>query len=168
MTTLSIEPGDAFKTGFVNGAITAEAGMENAISITGGDFITDVSAYIDASVYECTLGDNGLYTVARIKGAGESSAKTAPEMTLPALARTEVREGEVTLAEGVELENAAVALTGLNDALSESGAAEIFAAYKEAAPAQTRQALIEMRLPCLDYFMAHFLDSFRLTLDELE
>lgn len=140
LTTLSIEPGDAFKTGFVNGAITADAGMENAISITGGDFITDVSAYIDASVYECTLGGNGLYTVARIKGAGESSAKTAPEMTLPALARTEVREGEVTLAEGVELENAAVALTGLNDALSESGAAEIFAAYKEAASAQTRQA----------------------------
>ena len=141
LTKLSIEPGDAFKTGFVNGAITADAGMENAISITGGDFITDVSAYIDASVYECTKNEQtGLYTVARIKGAGESSAKTAPEMTLPALARTEVREGEVTLAEGVELENAAVALTGLNDALSESGAAEIFAAYKEAAPAQTRQA----------------------------
>lgn len=141
LTTLSIEPGDAFKTGFVNGAITADAGMENAISITGGDFITDVSAYIDASVYECTKNEQtGLYTVARIKGAGESSAKTVPEMTLPALARTEVREGEVTLAEGVELENAAVALTGLNDALSESGAAEIFAAYKEAAPAQTRQA----------------------------
>lgn len=141
LTTLSIEPGDAFKTGFVNGAITADAGMENAISITGGDFITDVSAYIDASVYECTKNEQTrLYTVARIKGAGESSAKTAPEMTLPALARTEVREGEVTLAEGVELENAAVALTGLNDALSESGAAEIFAAYKEAAPAQTRQA----------------------------
>ena len=141
LTTLSIEPGDAFKTGFVNGAITADAGMENAIRITGGDFITDVSAYIDASVYECTKNEQtGLYTVARIKGTGESSAKTAPEMTLPALARTEVREGEVTLAEGVELENAAVALTGLNDALSESGAAEIFAAYKEAAPAQTRQA----------------------------
>ena len=138
-TTLSIEPGEAFKTGFVNGAITADAGAESGVSITGGDFITDVSAYIDTSVYECTKNE-GHYTVARIKGAGESSAKTAPEMTLPALARTEVREGEVTLAEGVELENAAVALTGLNDALSESGAAEIFAAYKEAAPAQTRQA----------------------------
>jgi len=25
-----------------------------------------------------------------------------------------------------------------------------------------------MQLPCLDYFMVHFLDSFRLTLDELE
>ena len=36
------------------------------------------------------------------------------------------------------------------------------------AAAQTRQALIEMRLPCLDYFMAHCLDSFKLTLDELE
>lgn len=140
-TTLSIEPGEAFKTGFVNGAITADAGVESGVSITGGDFITDVSAYIDPAVYECAKDDaTGLYTVARIKGAGESSAKTAAEMTLPALARTEVREGEVTLAEGVELENAAVALTGLNDALSESGAAEIFAAYKEAAPAQTRQA----------------------------
>ncbi|MFR7743396.1 MAG: YfbR-like 5'-deoxynucleotidase [Acutalibacteraceae bacterium] len=37
-----------------------------------------------------------------------------------------------------------------------------------AAEKQTRQALVEMQLPCLDYFMAHFLDSFRLTLDELE
>ena len=33
---------------------------------------------------------------------------------------------------------------------------------------QTRQALEEMRLPCLDYFMEHFLESFKLTLDELE
>ena len=33
---------------------------------------------------------------------------------------------------------------------------------------QTRTALEQMHLPCLDYFMAHFLDSFRLTLDELE
>ena len=38
----------------------------------------------------------------------------------------------------------------------------------EAAEKQTRQALVDMQLPCLDYFMAHFLDSFRLTLDELE
>ena len=38
----------------------------------------------------------------------------------------------------------------------------------EAAARQTRQALRDMQLPCLDYFMAHFLDSFRLTLDELE
>ena len=33
---------------------------------------------------------------------------------------------------------------------------------------QTYQALVDMKLPCLDYFMEHFLDSFRLTLDELE
>ena len=32
---------------------------------------------------------------------------------------------------------------------------------------QTYQALVDMKLPCLDYFMEHFLDSFRLTLDEL-
>lgn len=38
----------------------------------------------------------------------------------------------------------------------------------EAAERQTRQALEQMQLPCLDYFMEHFLDSFRLTLDELE
>ena len=38
----------------------------------------------------------------------------------------------------------------------------------EAAEKQTRQALADMQLPCLDYFLAHFLDSFRLTLDELE
>ena len=38
----------------------------------------------------------------------------------------------------------------------------------EAAARQTREALTEMHLPCLDYFMAHFLDAFQLTLDELE
>lgn len=38
----------------------------------------------------------------------------------------------------------------------------------EAAARQTRAALEQMQLPCLDYFMAHCLDSFRLTLDELE
>ena len=38
----------------------------------------------------------------------------------------------------------------------------------ESAARQTREALTEMHLPCLDYFMAHFLDAFQLTLDELE
>ena len=35
----------------------------------------------------------------------------------------------------------------------------------ESAARQTREALTEMHLPCLDYFMAHFLDAFQLTLD---
>ena len=38
----------------------------------------------------------------------------------------------------------------------------------ESAARQTRQAMEEMHLPCLDWFLAHCLDSFRLTLDELE
>ena len=38
----------------------------------------------------------------------------------------------------------------------------------DSAARQTRQALEQMHLPCLDYFMAHCLDAFRLTLDELE
>ena len=38
----------------------------------------------------------------------------------------------------------------------------------ESAARQTRQAMDEMHLPCLDWFMAHCLDSFRLNLDELE
>ena len=38
----------------------------------------------------------------------------------------------------------------------------------ESAARQTREALTEMHLPCLDYFMAHFLDAFQLTLDELD
>lgn len=38
----------------------------------------------------------------------------------------------------------------------------------EAAARQTHDALVEMHLPCLDYFMGHFLESFKLTLDELE
>ena len=33
---------------------------------------------------------------------------------------------------------------------------------------QTYQSLCDMKLPCLDYFMEHFLESFRLSLDELE
>ncbi|MBQ5749181.1 MAG: 5'-deoxynucleotidase [Oscillospiraceae bacterium] len=38
----------------------------------------------------------------------------------------------------------------------------------EAAARQTHASLKQMHLPCLDYFMEHFLESFRLTLDELE
>ncbi len=38
----------------------------------------------------------------------------------------------------------------------------------ESAARQTQQALEQMQLPCLDYFMEHFLESFKLTLDELE
>ena len=38
----------------------------------------------------------------------------------------------------------------------------------ESAARQTEQAMKEMNLPCLDWFMAHCLDSFRLNLDELE
>lgn len=38
----------------------------------------------------------------------------------------------------------------------------------ESAEKQTGQALREMHLPCLDYFMEHCLESFRLNLDELE
>lgn len=38
----------------------------------------------------------------------------------------------------------------------------------ESAARQTEQSLREMELPCLDWFMEHCLDSFRLNLDELE
>jgi len=38
----------------------------------------------------------------------------------------------------------------------------------ESAARQTRQALEEMRLPALDYFLEHCLDSFSLNLDQLE
>ena len=38
----------------------------------------------------------------------------------------------------------------------------------ESAAKQTYSALVEMHLPCLDYFMDHFLEAFKLTLDELE
>ena len=38
----------------------------------------------------------------------------------------------------------------------------------ELAARQTEAALCAMKLPCLDWFMTHCLDSFRLTLDELE
>ena len=38
----------------------------------------------------------------------------------------------------------------------------------ESAAHQTRQALEAMKLPCLDYFMEHCLDSLTLNLDELE
>ena len=38
----------------------------------------------------------------------------------------------------------------------------------ESAAVQTEKALKEMQLPCLDWFMTHCLDSFRLNLDQLE
>ena len=38
----------------------------------------------------------------------------------------------------------------------------------ESAARQTMQAMQQMHLPCLDWFLAHCLDSFRLNLDERE
>ena len=38
----------------------------------------------------------------------------------------------------------------------------------ESAAKQTEQALHDMNMPCLNYFLEHCLDSFRLNLDELE
>lgn len=38
----------------------------------------------------------------------------------------------------------------------------------ESAARQTEAALRELKMPCLDWFMEHCLDSFRLNLDELE
>lgn len=38
----------------------------------------------------------------------------------------------------------------------------------ESAAKQTLQALQDLHMPCLDWFMEHCLDSFRLNLDELE
>ena len=38
----------------------------------------------------------------------------------------------------------------------------------ESAARQTMQAMQQMHLPCLDWFLAHCLESFRLNLDELE
>lgn len=38
----------------------------------------------------------------------------------------------------------------------------------ESAAVQTKKALEEMNLPCLNWFMEHCLDSFRLNLDQLE
>ena len=38
----------------------------------------------------------------------------------------------------------------------------------ESAAAQTMESMEQMHLPCLDWFLAHCLDSFRLNLDELE
>lgn len=38
----------------------------------------------------------------------------------------------------------------------------------ESAASQTMQALREMNLPCLEWFMEHCLDSFRLNLDQLQ
>ena len=39
--------------------------------------------------------------------------------------------------------------------------------FKKAAQ-QTMDAMVDMKLPELEYFMEHFLPSYRLTLDELE
>lgn len=149
LTMLSIEPGDAFKTGFVNGAITADAGMDNAIRITGGDFITDVSSYIDTTAYECTKNEQtGLYTVARIKGAditsytGDDAADAAngAVVKVPSLKITAEPNAELDTAADAALDNASVKLAGLESALKETSLAEIIAAYEAAAPAQTQQA----------------------------
>ncbi len=90
-------------------------------------------------MYECTQDETTtLYTVARIKGTSadadttdESTDSTEAEKPLPNLTKTEVKEGEVTLADGVELEKAAVTLTGLSTAITDKGVEKILDSYAE-------------------------------------
>ena len=143
--TLSIEPDGMGLGGYLCGNLDAEKGKYKAVSITGGKFITDVSAYIDSSAYECTYDETTmLYTVARIKGTSadagttdestDKAGKTDPN-SLPDIEKTEVKEGAVTLAAGVALENAAVELTGLDNALDNTGVANIIDTYTDTTPA---------------------------------
>lgn len=138
--TLSVE-----SDSYLCGNLDAEKGKYKSVSITGGKFLTDVSAYIDSSVYECTQDETTkLYTVARIKGTSadadttdestDKTGKTDPN-SLPDIEKTEVKKGEVTLAKGVELKAAAVELTGLDNALGNTGVADIIDTYNDTTPA---------------------------------
>ena len=125
---------------------------------------------------------NTLRTIGKIKRQGRTSGRT-PEIKkaykqieavscekLLALLPPEVQESYRPLlfesdSDIARIVKAADKLSAYIKCVEElkAGNSEFAAAEK-----QTRQALVDMQLPCLDYFMAHFLDSFRLTLDELE
>lgn len=137
--TLIIEPGQLGEKAFFNGDILAAPGTYSAISVTGGYFAEDVSAYVDPALYTCESNEQGIYLVAPITAAPAQDTPAASAAPTPT-----VSEDNTALSfDGapVGFESASLTLTGLKDALDTDAMAQLIARYAAASGGSTAATL---------------------------
>lgn len=122
--------------GSVDGLITTVEG--GTVSVTGGLFRQDVTAYIDAAVYRCELSGDGWYSVAPLVDDAAVAAvdRVAYDINGVRLnvAVTERRAGTVSGADGL-IPGSAVALSGLEKALRGDAVSALLEQYLAQTPA---------------------------------
>lgn len=158
--SLIIEPGQFGENAYFNGKLLAAPGTYSAISITGGYFTEDVSAYIDSALYTCSLNEQGIYAIKPKTAAPSQDIPAAGTVTAPAddkaapatdpepdesdLPTPIVSEDDAALSfKGAPtgFESATLTLTGLQAALNDDAMAQLLARYVEAANAPAVTAL---------------------------
>lgn len=158
--SLIIEPGQFGENAYFSGKLLATPGTYFAISITGGYFAEDVSAYIDSALYTCSLNEQGIYAVAPKTAAPTQDIPAAGTVTAPAddkaapatdpepdesdLPTPIVSEDDAALSfKGAPtgFESATLTLTGLQAALNDDAMAQLLARYVETANAPAVAAL---------------------------
>lgn len=152
---LAVQPGQFGENAFFNGKILAAPGTYSAISITGGYFAEDVSAYVDPALYTCAPNEQGIYAVApKTADPAQDTPDTPiitpaddvpdPEPDEPDLPAPTVSEDAAALSFAgapTGFESATLTLTGLQDALNDDAFAQLLSRYIEAANAPAVAAL---------------------------
>lgn len=154
---LAIQPGRFGENAYFNGKILAAPGTYSAISISGGYFAEDVSAYVDPALYTCAPNEQGIYAVAPKTDAPAQDTPDTPittptdettdpdtEPDEPDLPTPTVSEDAAALSFAgapTGFESATLTLTGLQAALDDGAMAQLLARYVEATTAPAVAAL---------------------------
>lgn len=137
--TLVIEPGSLGENAFFNGDILAAPGTYSAISVTGGCFAEDVSAYVDPALYTCEPNKQGIYVVAPKAAAPTQDTPAEPAAPTPTVSEDNTAHSFNGVPVGFEA--ASLTLTGLKDALDGDAMAELIARYAAASGANSAATL---------------------------
>lgn len=146
---LSVEPGQFGENAFLNGKLVAEPGTYTAISVTGGLFAGDVSAYVDSALYFCILNEQGIYAVTPKSAAPTQNNPTdsgngttldddkpadndSDKLNLPVPTVSEDASALSFENTPAGFEAASLTLTGLKQALDDKAMAELVTRYMEA------------------------------------
>lgn len=146
---LCVEPGQFGENAFLNGKLVAEPGTYTAISVTGGLFAEDVSAYVDSALYSCILNEQGIYAVTPKSAAptqnnpadggngttlddDKPADNDSDELNLPVPTVSEDASALSFENTPTGFEAASLTLTGLKQALDDKAMAELVTRYMEA------------------------------------
>ena len=132
--SLTIQPDEFGSTSLFAGEILGTEGRYS-VNITGGDFTTDISKYVDTTLYKVEHNEEtGRYTVKGINDNTQTQSSTentdsTSTAALPTLTIIENKDS-VTPENGEYLDNSAVSLSGLKLALADNAEEMILRAYE--------------------------------------